>query len=68
MSRFLIFGRRADARGTIDLETCREEGVAINTARAIFDSDHSLTMVWVLDLFTPNVAIEVFLREPVAAS
>ena len=37
------------------------EAVAINTARAIFESDHSWTMVWVMERGS-NQAVEVFTR------
>ena len=45
-----ILGRRADGRGTIELERNQaSEAAAINTAAAIFKADHSWAMVWVMD-------------------
>ena len=59
---FDILGRRADGRGTVDLERNSPSAtVAINTARAIFDSDHSWTVVWIMDRGA-HQAIEVFSR------
>ena len=59
---FDILARRADGRGTIEMErNGPNEAVAINTARAIFDSDHSLTTVWVMDRGS-HQAVEIFSR------